>query len=198
MIGLIAVEGPGMTETPFPNGETPFGRLYAPKRTFIQFATFAFAFFGGPLAGMMLGTLLGGLSEGAQIALYIPFFAVFFLGYGLWVSRLNMLGFNLIGRGLLKMVFMALIFRRMPKSIDEVLPSADKIVEAAVKAQKAGWSFLIMAFPVAGVAMFGGLIIDADMGAVERVGLIGVACLMWGYALGWLARHGFLPFAECE
>jgi hypothetical protein len=187
-----------MTETPFQNGETPYGKLYEPKRTAVQFAIFCLAFFGGPFVATLVGHFLGNLSDGAQVVLYLPFVAIFFLGYGLWVSRLNMLGFNLIGRGLLKAVFTILLLRRKPKSIDDILPSPEKIVEAAVKAQKAGWSFFAMSVPVACVAMVAGLIMDADMGAAERTFVIGGACLSWGYALGWLARHAYLPFMDGE
>jgi MFS family permease len=198
MIGPHKGKGSIMTEAPFENGVTPYGKLYAPKQGLVQFVTTFLAFVGGPLVGMLVGAFLGHVSEGAQIVLYLPFVAIFFLGYGLWVSRLNLLGFNLIGRGLLKAVFTLLVLRRKPKSIDEVLPSPEKFVEAAVKAQKAGWSFFVMSFPVACVAMVAGLIMDADMGGLERAAVIGVACLVWGYTLGWLARRAYLPFMDGE
>ena len=185
-----------MTQTPFQNGETPFGRLYEPQHGFVQFLTFCLAFFGGPGVGMVVGASLGGLSESAQIALYVPFVATFFLGYGLWISRLNMLAFNLIGRGLFKALFYLLILRRKPKNAEDILPSEAKLVEAAVKAQKAGWSFFMMSIPVAGFSMLGALLIDAQTSAVERAFIVGSACLLWGYALGWLGRHGYLPFME--
>jgi MFS family permease len=187
-----------MTETPFENGDTPYGKLYEPKRTLVQFAVFCGAFFGGPLFAMLVGGFLGGLSETAQTALYVPFVAIFFLGYGLWVSRLNLLGFNLLGRGLLKTFFMLIVLRRKPTSLEDVMPSPEKFVEAAVKAQKAGWSFLLMAIPVACVAALAAMIADAETGAAGRAVIVGGACLIWGYALGWLARHGYLPFMEGE
>lgn len=187
-----------MTETPFANGETPFGKLYTPQRTLVQFAVFCAAFFGGPLLGMLVGQVLGGLSETAQTALYVPFVAIFFLGYGLWVSRLNMLGFNLLGRGLLKTFFMLIVLRRKPASIEDILPSPEKFVEAAVKAQKAGWSFFVMSIPVACVSALLAMIVDAETGAVGRAAVVGGACLFWGYCLGWLARHGYMPFMDGE
>lgn len=187
-----------MTEAPIENGDTPYGKLYAPKQWFVQFGMLALAFFGGPIFGIVVGRLLGGLSETAETALAIPFVAIFFLGYGLWVSRLNVLGFNLIGKGLLKAIFSLLILRRKPKSIDEILPSPEKFVEAAVKAQKAGWSFLLMSIPVACVSMVAALIVDAQTSAMGRAAIVGSACIGWGYVLGWLARHAWLPFMDGE
>lgn len=198
MIGPCFGKGPVMTETPFENGDTPYGKLYEPKRTLVQFAVFCGAFFGGPFFAVLIGEFLGALSDTAQTALYIPFVAIFFLGYGLWVSRLNMLGFNLIGRGLLKALFSLLILRRKPTSLQDVMPSPEKFVEAAVKAQKAGWSFFLMSVPVACVAMVGAVIMDAQMGAAGRVAVVGSACLLWGYVLGWLARRAYLPFMDGE
>lgn len=187
-----------MVETEVQYGNTPYGKLYRPKGGLVQFGTFVVAFVGGPLLGTLTGTLLGGLSESAQTVLFIPFVAIFFLGYGLWVSRLNMLGFNLLGRGLLKTVFHLLVFRRAPDSLEEVMPNPEKLVQAAVKAQKAGWSFLLMAIPVALLAMVAAMIMDANTGLGGRVGLVGGGCLLWGYILGWLARRAYLPFMESE
>ena len=187
-----------MTETPMENGETPYGRLYEPKRWLVQFAALCLAFFGGPIVATFVGDILGNLSEAAQTVLYLPFVAIFFLGYGLWVSRLNLLGFNLIGRGLLKTLFCLLVLRRKPKSIEDILPSPEKFVEAAVKAQKAGWSFFVMSIPVTGVSMLAAVLIDAQLGAAERVAIVGGACLFWGYVLGWLARRAYLPFMDGE
>lgn len=187
-----------MTQTPLENGETPFGRLYEPRGGIVQFLTFCMAFFGGPVFGMGVGSLLGNLSESAQIALYVPFVMTFFLGYTLWVSRLNMLAFNLIGRGLFKALFCLIVLRRKPRNVEDILPSRDKLLEAAVKAQQAGWSFFAASIPVAGLAMLGALIIDADTGPAGRLAVVGSACLLWGYALGWLGRHGYLPIMEGE
>jgi hypothetical protein len=185
-----------MTETPYENGHTPYGRLYEPKRGFIQIAMLFLTFAGGPLVGVGVGKLLGNLSEPAEIAVCLPFVAIFFMGYAMWVGRLNMLAFDLIGRGILKTFFTLLILRRKPSSIEDVLPSQEKIVKAAVSAQKAGWSFFAASVPVAAVAAFCALIIDADTGAMGRVILVGGASLLWGFSLGWLARHGYMPIME--
>jgi hypothetical protein len=187
-----------MAETPLEHRDTPYGKLYEPQRTLVQFTVFCGAFFGGPLLAMLVGGSLGGLSETAQTALYVPFVAIFFLGYGLWVSRLNLLGFSLLGRGLLKTLFMLIVLRRKPASLQDVMPSPEKFVAAAVKAQKAGWSFFQMAIPVAGVAALVAVVMDAGTGAAGRVTVVAGACLIWGYCLGWLARHGYLPFMEGE
>lgn len=187
-----------MTETPFENGHTPYGRLYEPQRGFVQFATLFFTFAGGPVMGIGVGKWLGNLSESAEVAICLPFAAVFFMGYALWAGRLHALAFDLIGRGILKALFCLFILRRKPTSLEDVLPSREKLVKAAVAAQRAGWSFLVASVPVAGVAALGALIMDADAGAMERVIVIGGACLLWGYVLGWLARHGYMPIMEGE
>jgi hypothetical protein len=185
-----------VTETPFENGHTPYGRLYEPQRGLVQFATLFFTFAGGPAVGIAAGAWLGNLSESAEVAICLPFVAIFFLGYALWAGRLHALAFDLVGRGILKALFCVFILRRKPAGMEDVLPSREKLVKAAVAAQRAGWSFLVAAVPVAGVAALGALIVDADAGAMERAAIVGGASLMWGYVLGWLARHGYMPIME--
>jgi hypothetical protein len=187
-----------MSGTPFENGDTPFGRIYEPQRGIVQFATFCLAFVGGPAAGSILGSLLGVTSETGQVALCIPFVAIFFLGYALWIGRLNVLAFDLIGRGLFKALFCLIVLRRKPKDVSDIMPSRDKILETAVKAQKAGWSFFPASIPVAALSMLIAILVDADANAIERMVGVGGACASWGYALGWLGRHGYMPILEGE
>lgn len=187
-----------MTESAPETIETPHGRLYKPSGGLVQFVCFAAAFFGGPLLGVLIGMYMGDLSDTAQIALYLPFVAIFFLGYGLWTARLSALAFTGIGRGILKALFMLIVRRKKPDSVHDVLPSKEKLLEMAVKAQKSAWSFLLIAIPVALVSVFVALLFETSVSAWERVLLIGGGVLAWGWLLGTLGRRGLLPIMEGE
>jgi len=183
-------------ENPAETVDTPYGKVYRPRNGLIQFFILALTFFGGPAVGELVGRTLGSVSENAQIALYLPFVAIFFLGYGLWSARLKAIAFDGIGRGILKALFMLLIRRKKPESLEDLMPSKDKILKMAVQAQKAGWSFFLMSFPVALVSVLVALLFDTQSSALETAMLVGGACLVWGYVMGSLGRRGFLPIME--
>ena len=187
-----------MDETPLDEMDTPYGKLHKPKHRVVQFAFLLLAFFGGPLLGEAIGRALGGLSDTAQIALYLPFVAILFLGYGLWVARLNAIAFEGIGRGILKALFMLIVRRRKPQNIEDVLPSKEKLLRMAVQAQKAGWSFFTVSIPIALVAALLALLFESATPGLMRLLAVGGSCLLWGYLLGFLARRGYLPVLEGE
>ena len=73
-----------------------------------------------------------------------------------------------------------------------LLQDRDKLEQMAVRAQKAGWSFLT-------VAVFAGLVagvVSVFVIGVSGAALVSSSCLFWGYLLGMLARRGYLPFPE--
>ena len=187
-----------MDETPLDEMETPYGKLHKPKHGVVQFAALLVAFFGGPFLGYAVGGALGGLSETAQIVLYLPFVAIFFLGYGLWVARLNAIAFEGIGKGVLKALFTLIVRRKKPQNIEDVLPSKEKLLKMAVQAQKAGWSFFTVSIPIALVAALLALLFDSPASGLTRLLAVGGACLLWGYVLGFFARRAYLPIMEGE
>lgn len=185
-----------MTDTPFETGRTPYGVLYEPRGGGTQFCTLCLGFFGGPILGMAMGTLLGGLSETAQLLLFLPFVTIFFFGYALWVGRLNLLAFDTVGRGALRALFTILVARQRPTDADDFLPDRQRILELAVKGQKAAWSFVTVAVGVALLSTVAALGIESTMSAGARILTVGSGCLIWGFCLGWLGRHGYLPMGD--
>jgi hypothetical protein len=175
--------------------ETPAGFLYRPPGWAVQVAVVAAAFFGGPALGWGIGGLMPGISDDATF-LCVPFVAVFFLGYGLWLARLNALAFNFIGKGLLRALFMLLVRRRKPERLEDVLPSKEKILEMLVRGQRAASSFLAVSMPVAIVAGVVTMFYETPTSPAMRWALAGGGCAGWGWALSFLGRRGFLPFPE--
>ncbi|MCB1749083.1 MAG: hypothetical protein KDK06_18040 [Gammaproteobacteria bacterium] len=154
------------------------------------------AFAGGPLCGSLVGRIPGDLSENARTFLCVPFVLVFFLGYALWIARLNAIAFDGLGRTLLKTLFLLVVRRRKPERIEEVMPSRETLLEMAVKAQRAGASFRPASYPIALIAGLAALAIDTAASATSMFLLVAGSCAAWGIALGWLGRHGWLPFME--
>lgn len=185
-----------MTDTPFETAKTPYGMLYEPRGGAVQFCTLGLGFFGGPIVGMAVGSMLGGLSEMAELLLFLPFVAIFFLGYALWVGRLNLLAFDTVGRSAFRALFSLLVMRQQPRHAEAFLPDEGRILELAVKGQKAAWSFLAVAVFIALGSIGVAIAIEAEMNAGQRVLTVGGACLLWGYCLGWLGRHGYLPIGD--
>jgi hypothetical protein len=176
--------------------ETAAGCLYKPQRWAVQIPVAAAAFFGGPALGWAIGGMMPGLGEGARTFLCVPFVAVFFLGYGLWLARLNALAFRFIGKGVFKALFMLIVLRRKPQRLEDVLPSKEKILEMLVRGQRAASSFLAVAVPIAIVAGLVVMFYETPTPLPMREALVAGGCVAWGWALTFLGRRGFLPFPE--
>ncbi len=176
--------------------DTPRGRLYRPLADGWQFVILIAAFCGGPALGWVVGRIPGDLSETAQTFLYFPYMIVLFLGNGLWLGRLNAIALDGIGRSILKTLFLLFTRRQAPKSIEDVLPSREKLLEMAVKAQKAAASFASVSWPVGFVAGVMAMLFDSAVSAVGLFAMTAISCIAWGYTLGFLGRRGWLPILE--
>jgi hypothetical protein len=189
-----------MADIDLSNGrlETPAGWLYKPQGWAVQGAVFVAAFGGGPALGWVVGAAMPGLSESARTVLYVPFVLIFFLGYGLWLARLNALAFQFVGKGVLKALFMLIVLRRKPQRLEDVLPSKERLLEMLVRGQRAAGSFLAAAVPVALVAGIVAMFFETPLPLLPREGLVVGACLGWGWVLSALGRRGYLPFPESE
>ena len=187
-----------MAETPSQDIDTPYGTLHAPKSVGVQFAVLATVFVGGLVIGNIVGRALGGVSDAAQVFLYLPFLAILFLGYALWVARLQAIAFDGMGRGILKALFSLFVKRQKPKGLQDVIPSEEKLREMAVRAQKAAWSFLTMSVPIGGGAVLIAAFFDAHASFALSIMLVGGTCIAWGYVLSLLGRSGYLPLPEGE
>jgi hypothetical protein len=187
----------GPAKAPIPERiETPAGTIYRPQSAWVQIPLFIGAFFGGPGVGWLIGRAMGGVSERAQIFLYVVYVLVFFMGYSMWLGRLNALAFEMIGKGLLKAFFTIIILRKKPEKLEDVLPSREKLERMMARAQRAANSFWIVSIPLAAVAAMGGMLMEARAGAAMRVVLAGGGCFAWGLLLARLARRGYLPLPE--
>jgi hypothetical protein len=172
--------------------ETRQGAIYEPKPFGMQIVFLIGAFFGGPAIGWISGLPLESLSSAGQTLLYIPPTLVFFLGYALWSARLAAIAFDMIGKSILRALFLWIFKRKKPERLEDILPDRDKLERMVVRAQKAGWSFFTVAVFVGtaagGVSLF-------SLG-VSGAAVVLSSCLLWGYLLGMLARRGYLPFPE--
>jgi len=129
--------------------DTPHGRLYPPLHEGLQILVLIGAFLGSLVMGWLVGMAPGDLSETAQTLAFVPFLLVLFLGYAAWVARLQALAFDLIGRSILRTLLLLILRRQKPKSIEDVIPSREKLQEMAVRAQRAGEAFGPMSWPIA-------------------------------------------------
>ena len=176
--------------------DTPHGRLYKPLGTGRQALVLAAAFFGGPAVAWAVGAIPGDLSETARTLVYVPFVLVFFLGYAAWVARLKVIAFRGIGAPLLKALFLLVVFRRNPQSVQEVLPTRERLLEMAVKAQIAGASFRRVGWFLGIGAGVVAALFESAMAGTTRFALVAATCIAWGYALAFLGRRGWLPIME--
>jgi hypothetical protein len=176
--------------------ETAHGPLHKPLPFGAQALVLAAAFFGGPALGWVVGRIPGDLTETARTMVYIPFVLVFFLGYAAWVARLKVIAFQGIGASLLKTLFLLVVRRRKPRSIEDVLPSREKLLGMAVRAQQAGGAFRRVGWLVGLAAGLVATFFGSAMGALPLFLLLSVTCIAWGYVLALLARRGCLPIME--
>ncbi len=176
--------------------DTPHGRLYRPLNQWAQIGLLFAVFAGAPAVGWLVGKIPGDLSENARTFIEVPFIAVFFFGYALWIARLNAIAFDAIGKSILKALFLFIVRRRKPKSAEEFIPSREKLLEMAVRAQRAGASFAPVSWPIAVLAGLGATLFDTAWGVGARFALLAVPVIAWGYLLAYLGRRGFLPFME--
>ena len=176
--------------------DTPSGRLYRPLNEGWQILVVILACIGGPLLGGLAGKIAGDLSETAQTFLYVPMVAVFLLGYALWVARLHTIAFDSLGKSVLKTLFLMLLRRQRPKSLEDVMPSKEKLLEMAVRAQKAGASFAVVGWPVGIISGLVGVLSESAMGFIGLFAVFALPSIAWGYLLGFLGRRGWLPIMD--
>lgn len=180
-----------------PHGlDTAYGRLYRPLADGWQVAVLVAAFAMGPVLGWAVGLVPGDLSEAARTGVQAPFVLIFFFGYATWIARLNAIAFDGIGRALLKTLFVLIVKRRKPSSMEDVLPSHETLLRMAVRAQQAGASFGPVSWPIGLLAGGCAMLFDSAMSATARFVLVAASSIAWGHALGRLGRRGFLPFME--
>jgi len=191
-----AKDGFTPTNVPAEGLETPYGYLYRPLPAAWQIVVTFAAFAGGPAFAWVIGQVPGDLSQTARAALFVPIVAIFFLGYGLWIARLNAIAFHGIGWRLLKSLFNLIVLRRKPESLADVMPSREQLLEMMVRAQKAGASFAPVGWLVGIFAGLAATLFDSALQPTNLFLLVAGSCVIWGYLLAWLGRRNWLPFME--
>ncbi len=178
--------------------KTQFGTLYAPQTTLVQLVTLVGALLGGFAIAKIVIWALGRLSDTGEIGVYIAFAAVLFIGYGFWSARLKTIAFQDIGKGILIALFMLIVRRQKPNSLEELLPTEEKLTAMAVAAQQASSFFAVAGVLVTAIAAPISLLFEAEAAASERLLIVGVGLVVWGVALALLGRRGYLPILESE
>jgi len=179
-----------------PPKQTPYGLLYPPANLGRQLLNFVGVCGLSLVLGFLPRLAFGEISEMASTLLHVPFVLVFGFGYAGWAARLHALGMQFLGRSIFKVLFQLILFRRKPQSLAEVLPDKEKLLEMAVRGQKATSSFLIVSFPIALLAAFATLFIKTELGWFLRFPVVGAPVVLWGWWLMRLGRRGHLPFPE--
>ena len=178
--------------------QTEFGVLYSPQPTRVQILILLGALLGGFVIAKAATWGLGSLSETAEIGIYVAFAAVLFLGYGLWSARLKTIAFQGIGKGILQALFIMIVRRKKPNSLEDILPTEEKLTAMAVAAQKASSSFWVAGVLITAIAVPVSLLFEAEASKPERLFIVGVGLLFWGMVLAFLGRRGYLPILENE
>jgi hypothetical protein len=176
--------------------DTPNGYLYYPPKQGTQILFLIASFFTAILLGLIISSIPGDLSELASGAVYFVYILVFISGYAAWVSWMSALMFDYIKLPLLKIVFGFIFRKKKPGSIEEMLPSREKVFELMVRAQKAAKTFFILSWPIGIAGGFLTMFISTSMDSTLLFALILVSAVAFGYVLSYFGRRGYLPFPE--
>lgn len=179
-----------------PYRDTPYGRFYRPKATWVQIVLLFGAFIAGPALGWVTGQLLGGLSDNAQVVVYIPYVLVFFFGYGLWLSRLQAIAFEFLGRSIFRALFHIIVRRQRPQKLEDVLPTPEKLEQMVVRAQQASSSFLWASVPIGLLFALIACFVRSSMPWYANAAAVLAGVVAWGWMLSRLGRRGYLPLPE--
>lgn len=173
--------------------ENSIGTVYQPKSVSVQSMVFLGVLASTPVIGWLVSHFLGRLSTNAQAAIYISFFLIVLLGYGLWFVRLGARAFSEIGKAVLLAVFRFGKRKRNQEEKHERLRMAEGHDQLAVALQRVASSFFIVSIPV---GLTSGLCATLYESAVEgwlRACIVFGACLLWGFFLTKLAKRGYFP-----
>lgn len=176
--------------------ETPKGYLYNPPELGKQIISLIAFLFIAVFLGWVLSGIPGDLSDFARTVFYIPFILVFFFGYSAWIGWLNVIIFDTIKWSLIKTLFVFFVNKKKPESVQELLPSNEKIIELMVRAQKATKTFFILSWPI---GIVGGITVTFLKTSANMLLLslaVTVSTIFYGYIISYFGRRGYLPFPE--
>ncbi|NJO34063.1 MAG: hypothetical protein HC869_13905 [Rhodospirillales bacterium] len=145
--------------------DTPYGRLYRPQRSLVTMLAVVASFIGSILAGVVLADITGVRAAFTNVLMSVPLVIVFFAGYSAWTARLSAIAFDSIGRGILTALFNLIVRRKRPQRAEDVLPTAEKLEQMAVRAQQAAGAFRSLSWWIGLLwALFALLIADRAIG----------------------------------
>ena len=176
--------------------DTPRGYLYHPPEQSKQVLFLVAAFFIAILLGWIISIIPGDISNLATGVLCFIFLLVFFLGYGLWVSLVSAILFSSIKWPLIKIIAKVFIRKEPPSSMNELLPEKEKLIELMVRAQKYSRTFFILSWPIGIAGGIATLFMKTSMSSTFLFFIVLMFAVIYGYALSYFGRRGYLPFPE--
>ena len=176
--------------------DTAYGHLYPLPKLSMQILFVVVSFLTAILLGLTISIIPGDLSELAKGVIYFIYLLVFILGYSSWVSLLGMLAFSSIKIPMMKMIFRYFVHKEKPVSVEEILPSREKITELLVRAQKSARIFFILSWPIGIVGGIVSLFMNTSINSLIFFVIILITAVIFGYALFYFGRRGYFPFPE--
>jgi len=153
-------------------------------------------FFSAILLGFIVSSIPGDLSNLATGVICFVYLLVFFLGYGLWIGLVSALLFSSVKWPLFKLFAKVFIRKEKPDSLSELLPEREKLIELMVKAQKYSRTFFILSWPIGFAGGLATMFMKTSSSSVFLFIVVTVLAVLYGYALSYFGRRGYLPLPE--
>jgi len=176
--------------------ETPLGYLFNPPGLGKQIISLVLSFFVAIFLGWVVGSIPGDLSDFARGIIIFSYLFVFILGYAAWIVWLNIIVFGSIKLPILKIIFGFLVRKEKPKSVYDLLPAREKVIEIMVRAQKATRIFFLLSWPIGIVGGIAVMFLKTSASTLLLSITVAVSAVAYGYALSYFGRRGYLPFPE--
>jgi len=175
---------------------TPKGHLYLPPNPGKQVLFIIVAFFSAILLGFIVSSIPGDLSNFATGVICFVYLLVFFLGYGLWIGLVSALLFSSVKWPLFKIFAIVFIRKEKLDSLSELLPEREKLIELMVRAQKYSKTFFILSWPIGFAGGLATMFMKTSSSSVFLFIVVTVLAVLYGYALSYFGRRGYLPLPE--
>jgi len=176
--------------------DTPDGFLYYPPKQGIQILFLIASFLTAILLGWIVSSIPGDLSDLAAGFVYFIFILIFFIGYTSWSGYTGALLFSSIKLSIIKTLFRFFVHKEKPGSLDKILPTREKLIELMVRSQKATKTFFLFSIPIGIGGGFITTLFGTAMDTAFLFVIVVISSAVYGYALSFFGRRGYLPFPE--
>ena len=176
--------------------DTASGTLFRPQPVGRQFLALICAVVACPLLSWTIAQTLGDVSKAAKVFLFLPFPLILLIGYSLWLSRLKVIVFDCLGKGLIWAFVRMILFRKVPTDLKSILPTTHTLEKMATRAQEAASSFAWVAVPIGLLAGAVAFCFQTQTTPALQMALVTITCFAWGHLLSKLGRQGFVPVPE--